>query len=354
MGLYPDGTFGMAATSYGTIYTPQANSRLFDTRTGAAIAAPGWDSVVDAAGTPSFSPDGKQIAFMHLDASAHTIAKADFEASTKTFSNVTDLATDPSGYVAWPAFTPDGKSILYQTGSDSTFETDCGYTGDLSVVDVASKTVHRLDVLDGYSGSGTASYLPANDPGFNFAPTMLAEAVGGYFWAIFTTHRSYGNLLASKADSGGIGVSNCFTSAPGRRRRRSLWVADDIDIGGANGTLGHRPDCWQLFSPYNVILPRRAGDRRRQPARLLGAARVRRDRQGLRVGRRVLQRLLPRRVRQHARLRDHASGLRERVREVHDGLGLLHPGGSVHQRAVRGACGPAVGGRRHCRAAVIE
>ncbi len=239
MGLYPDGTFGMASTSYGSIYSPQAASRLFDTRTGAAIAAPGWDSVVNAAGTPSFSPDGKQIAFMHLDTDAHTIAKADFEASTKTFSNVTDLATDSSGYVAWPAFTPDGRSILYQTGSDSTFETDCGYSGDLSVVDVATKTVHRLDVLDGYSGSGTASYLPANDPGLNFAPTMLAEAVGGYFWAIFTTHRSYGNLLASKANSGGIGVSNCVTSLPGDDVGK-LWVAA-IDIGGAAGTDPSHP-----------------------------------------------------------------------------------------------------------------
>jgi dipeptidyl aminopeptidase/acylaminoacyl peptidase len=239
MGLYPDGTFGMAATSYGAIYGPHATSRLFDTMTGAAIAAPGWDNVVNVAGTPSFSPDGKQIAFLHLDENAHTIAKADFVSSTKTFTNVTDLATDTSGNVAWPAFTPDGKSVLYQVGSDATFETDCGYTGDLQVVDVATKTAHRLDSLDGYSGSGTTSYLPANDPGLNFAPTVLAEAVGGYFWAIFTTHRSYGNLLASKADSSGIGVSNCITSAPGDDIGK-LWVAA-IDIGAAPGTDPSHP-----------------------------------------------------------------------------------------------------------------
>src|ERR1019366_4698570 len=105
MGLYPDGTFGMTATNYGAIYTTNATSRLFDTKTGASIAAPGWDSVINAAGTPSFSPDGQQIAFMREDQDAHTIAQADFNASTKTFSNLVNLATGASGYAAWPAFT---------------------------------------------------------------------------------------------------------------------------------------------------------------------------------------------------------------------------------------------------------
>src|SRR5581483_11823519 len=34
MGLYPDGTFGMTATSYNSLYGPAATSRLFDTKTG--------------------------------------------------------------------------------------------------------------------------------------------------------------------------------------------------------------------------------------------------------------------------------------------------------------------------------
>jgi hypothetical protein len=238
MGLYPDGTFGMTATGYGTIYNPSATSSLFDTRTGAAITATGW--TIQAAGTPSFSPDGKQIAFMREDVDAHTIAKADFNVSNKTFSNITNLATGAAGNVAWPAFTPDGKLVLYQVGSDATFETDCGYTGDVYAVDVGTKKVVRLDTLDGYSGSsGTASYLPANDPGYNFAPTMLAEAVGGYFWAIFTSHRSYGSLLASKANSGGIGVSNCVTSAPGDDVGK-LWLAA-IDINAPAGTDPSHP-----------------------------------------------------------------------------------------------------------------
>ncbi len=233
MGLYPDGTFGMTSTSYGAIYTTNTMSRLFDTKAGASIAAPGWDSVINAAGTPSFSPDGKQIAFMHEDENPNTIAKMDFDVTTHTFSGLVDLATESSGSVAWPAFTPDGKSVLFQSGSSTTFETDCQNTGDLYVVDVATKTMTRVNVLDGYTGSSAASYLPANDPGLNFAPTVLGEAVGGYFWAVFTSHRSYGSMLASKANSDGLGLSNCFSSA-GDEANGKLWVAA-IDIGAASG-----------------------------------------------------------------------------------------------------------------------
>jgi WD40 repeat protein len=239
MGLYPDGAFGMTSTGFGVIYAASAQSRLFDTKTGATIAAPGWDSNITAAGTPSFSPDGKQIAFMREDVDVHTIAKADFSASTKTFSNITTLSSGASGYAAWPAFTPDGKVVLYQVGSDPTFETNCQNTGDVYAVDVATKMVRRLDILDGYSGSGTASYLPATDPGLNFAPTMLAEAVGGYFWTIFTSHRSYGSLLASKANSMGLGITNCVNPA-GDEANGKLWLAA-IDINAPAGTDPSHP-----------------------------------------------------------------------------------------------------------------
>jgi WD40-like Beta Propeller Repeat len=155
-----------------------------------------------------------------------------------------DLATEPSGHVAWPAFTPDGKSVIFQSGSSPGFDTDCQNTSDLYIVDVASRTLRRLDALGGYNGAGTASYLPASDPGLNFAPTMLAEAVGGYFWAVFTSHRSYGSLLDSQATVSALGGSGCSVMGTGGMGMGDddgkLWVAA-IDIGATPGNDPSHP-----------------------------------------------------------------------------------------------------------------
>jgi hypothetical protein len=223
-GLYPDGTFLMSATMFRD--STNSSSQLFDTMTGANIPAPGWDGVVNSAGTTAFSPDGKQIAFVHEDKDqGRTLAKMDFAVGTKTFSNLVDLATHANDYVGWPAFTPDGKSVIYHAGSNAAFETDQGATGDVYIVDVATHAVRRLDALDGYTGSGAATYLPAKDPNMSFAPTVLPEAVGGYFWAVFTSHRSYGNLAPSQA---------------GGDQDGKLWVSA-IDIGAAPGADASHP-----------------------------------------------------------------------------------------------------------------
>jgi hypothetical protein len=206
-GIYPDGSFLMSATDYRT-WLPLESS-LYDTKTGAIMSAPGWDGVITDAATPAFSPDGKLFAFNHEDTGAgHTIGLMSFDVTTKTFSGLADIASDPNDYLGWPAFTPDTKWVVYHAGSNENFETDSGAVGDLYFTDVATHTVARLDALDGYE-NGTV-YLPANDAHLNFAPTVLPAAVGGYFWVVFTSHRSYGNELPS--------MDNCDENG-------KLWVA---------------------------------------------------------------------------------------------------------------------------------
>jgi hypothetical protein len=195
-GIYPDGSISMSATNYRTWFG--GVSALYDTRTGAQVAAPGWDGVIKNAGTVAFSPDGKKIAFNHEDTgSGHTLAVMDYESSNHTFSGLKDVANDPGSTLAWPAFTPDAKWIVYHAGSNEAFETDSGATGDVYFTSATGSAATRLDALDGYTSSG-GTYLPANDPKLSFAPTVLPEAVGGYFWVVFTSHRSYGNTLPTQ------------------------------------------------------------------------------------------------------------------------------------------------------------
>jgi hypothetical protein len=212
--LYPDGSMFMSATGYRL--WAGLPSQLYGTKSGQVIATNGWS--IQHGGTPAFAPDGKEIAFVHEDVDGHTLAKMSFDAATKTFSKLVDVATS-TDFVAWPAFTPDDKWIVYQAGSSQSFETDSGSSGDVFFVDAATKAIHRLDSLDGYTGGGGGSYLPADDPGLSFAPTVLPEAVGGYFWVVFTSHRSYGNTLPSKDNNDENG---------------KLWVAA-VDLKPSDG-----------------------------------------------------------------------------------------------------------------------
>jgi hypothetical protein len=223
-GLYPDGSIVMSSTTY--LGSFNSTSQLYDTHTGAVIKATGWDGVIKAGGTTSFSTDGKQIAFVHEDKdNGHTLAKMDFDRSTTTFSNLIDVATDSVNYLAWPAFTPDGASIIYHAGSSSAFQAGYNATADLYIVNLATMAAHRLDALDGYTGSGSATYLPSMDTDLSATPNVLPVAVGGYFWVAFTSHRAYGSLLASKANGDALG---------------KLWVAA-IDINAPAGTDPSHP-----------------------------------------------------------------------------------------------------------------
>jgi hypothetical protein len=283
-GIYNNGAFAMSATHYRTWLG--GPSRLYNTTTGANIPAPGWDGTITNAGTSSFSPDGNHIAFNHEDTdngAGHTLATMDFAVANHGFSGLTDLVTDAAHTLAWPAWTPDSLSLVYHAGSSPLFETDgvndagVPTTGDVFWVDVATRQSARLDALDGYS-SGAASYLPANDPNLSFAPTVLPEAVGGYFWVVFTSHRSYGNTSPSQDNddvNGKLWVSAIDINAtPGTDRShpafflsgqeltsdnlRGFWVLDPCQEAGRACTGGDQ--CCQGFcravgGAYQCVAP---------------------------------------------------------------------------------------------------
>jgi hypothetical protein len=206
-GLTPDGalmlTSGVPASGAkmrgmsGELFT-----RLVDTATGETVPAPSFG--VNVAMTPNFSPDGSRVAFNNHDASAagHVLSVASFDGSAEPpeFGEVSNLVTDAEKVLAWPSFLPDASALLFHAGDS--FDT-AGYQGgplyaDLRLVDIESGGVSTLDALNGYTPDGEL-YLPAGEAQeahLNYEPSVLPVPVGGYYWVLFTSRRTYGNTIA--------------------------------------------------------------------------------------------------------------------------------------------------------------
>jgi hypothetical protein len=212
-----------------------AYSTLLDPLTGVPVAGvTGWPATAQAQ-MPSFSPDGKFLAFNDrvADATGKTLGAMTFDEKTLTFASLGSIWTGTS-LVAWPAFLPDSKSIVFHAGDD--FGTQKAHHANIELVDVATKARMLLPALNGYAGTPAAygaSYLPYGAPAeadLNYEPTVLPVASGGYFWVIFTSRRCYGNLLPDTQDAWGKDAANPDELSP----RKKLWVAA-IDITGAPG-----------------------------------------------------------------------------------------------------------------------
>jgi hypothetical protein len=217
-------------------------TRLVDTSTGATVEAPSFG--VGVAMTPNFAPDGSHVVFNNHDASAdgHVLSTTSFDgaASPPEFGEVVDLVNDPERVLAWPSFLPDASGVVFHAGDS--FDT-AQYQGgplyaDLRLVDVASKNVSALEALNGYLDGEL--YLPggeAQEAHLNYEPSVLPVPVGGYFWVLFTSRRTYGNSIAPGGslargdDIWGIPQgSDDETPSP----RKKIWVAAiDVDHQGA-------------------------------------------------------------------------------------------------------------------------
>jgi len=247
-GLTPDGalllTSGVPASGAkmrgmsGELFT-----RLVDTTNGETVLAPSFG--VKVAMTPNFAPDGSRVAFNNHDASAagHVLSVASFDASVTPpeFGEVTNVVNDAKRVVAWPSFVPDASAVLFHAGDS--FDTakfgGGALYGDVELVDVDSQKVNPLDALNGYDEQGKL-YLPAGaaqEAHLNYEPSVLPVPVGGFYWVLFTSRRTYGNTIAPGGslprgdDIWGI-PEPPETETPSPRKK--IWVAAiDIDHQGA-------------------------------------------------------------------------------------------------------------------------
>jgi hypothetical protein len=238
--LYPDGTLSLTCDNCVDVSATNGNispSQLMNPRTGAVIPAPGFDNVVSRAGFPTFSSDGKKVAFNLYGMGpgydpGHTLGIMDFAVGTHTFSNLAMVATDMTLFPTWPAFTPDTEWLVYQLGN-ATYTRNSGTSGNLGVVHVPSGTMAMLGLLNG--SNGNMPYLPfADDTDKDYEPTVLPVAVGGYFWVVFTSRREYGNTINDTDPWEGLFEGGI----PAKRKK--LWVAAlDIDDPEHPSTSAH-------------------------------------------------------------------------------------------------------------------
>ncbi len=188
------------------------------TKTGELIPDSGIEGKY--AQTPVFSHDGTMLAFTDRNAgntALSTLALYDYDAVTRKFTNYRILATPPAGqHYAWPAFTPDNKWVVFQAGVGEDLATWQSNTAKLSAINVETGVLVPLSTLNG------DGYMPGGvrDENLNFEPTILPIAAGGYFWVVFTSRRTYGNVLTGS-----------------REETKRLWVAAfDADAGDTDAS----------------------------------------------------------------------------------------------------------------------
>jgi dipeptidyl aminopeptidase/acylaminoacyl peptidase len=222
---------------------PSARSRLYDTATGAEIAAPSFTGQARHAVAPAFSPDGKHLAFTWLtneDRSYDQLMGMDVDLGTTppTFGTMRVLATAETGVVAWPSYLPDGRGLIY--GATDRFDTVIwgggpSY-GELRLVDTQTSQVSTLGALNGWlNGTSALPGGEAEDNWRNYEASVLPVPVGGYYWVMFTSRRTYGHTLAPGGtvagtdDEWGRIVDGVEMASP----RKKIWLAAiDLDYQG--------------------------------------------------------------------------------------------------------------------------
>ena len=233
---------------------------------------------------------GASIAVMDFNCNAPGASVACAAATATSpwkFSNLRELFRGGSGALSgykragWPSFLPDGNAVLFQAvarlpvpGDGSSLYTWQGSQSEIWMSNVtASSAVPATPILlRNLNGTG---YIPGTVPGppapapdagpyhttgqtvkwaksgcgqslsqsgtvtedqLNYMPTVSPQAAGGFYWAVFTSRRLYGNIATGTPWE----YEECVSPDPNAPPTKKLWVAA-IDKNWVPGTDPSHP-----------------------------------------------------------------------------------------------------------------
>lgn len=206
---------------------------LADAQTGAALPS-ALDGLADKVADPAFSPDGKLLAFSSNVTGSYPVEfwradldLFDFDQATLSFSNRRQVVPGGTLAIAFPSFTPDSQSVIYQKGDYSRAKYGANQVGHNDLYMVSADGLSGEIPLDAANGVGV---LDAKNRQLNYQPTVNPISVGGYSWVVFVSPRDYGNKMAAAAD-------------PTYENRKQLWVAA-VDADPQPGQDPSHPAFW--------------------------------------------------------------------------------------------------------------
>ena len=187
--LSPNGKFIVENGNTAVPGPPGAEDGMYNTGDATRVAGSGLDGL--RLGSPSFSADATKLAYVALSGAAPgSLNVFDFDQKNGKVGATTQLMAQGAGQpIQWPGVSPDAKWIVYHRGA---LDTRNG-AGDLFL---ASATTPNQEIrLGKVNGDAYPFAAGARDLSFNYEPTFAPVPSGGYFWVVFTSRRTYGNVL---------------------------------------------------------------------------------------------------------------------------------------------------------------